>query len=343
MAGDVNGFNGKNTFGIKAEFLARFFEEGMGLVRDVVRSPAFSPEEAEKIRPELLAQLRQQEDSLPALAMREVNRLLYRDHPYALNTAGDANAINALTAADLLAMYNKHAQPETMVLAIAGDVQPQTVYDVTRKLFGDWHPDSAGVSDSSFAVPKAPEKPVLQNVERAKAQTHIIISFLGTTLNSDDRIPLELLDALLSGQSGRLFSYLRDQESLAYSLSSFSLLGLDTGAFGIYIGTSPDKKDKAVQAIWEQLQRVRSEKVGEAELQRAKNALIGQYELSLQTHGSQAMDMALLETYDLGLDHGSRYLKKIEAASAQEVLAAARKYIQPEHYVMVSVGAQSPE
>jgi len=168
---------------------------------------------------------------------------------------------------------------------------------------------------------------------------HIIIGFAGTTLSSEDRYGLEVLDTALSGQSGRLFTELRDKQSLAYSLSSFSLLGLDTGSFGIYIGTSPDKKDQAIKAVWQQLYRVLEEPLSEEELTKAKNVLISNYELGLQTRGNQALEMALNESYGLGQDFGNRYVHAIEQVDAATVRAMARKYILPSSYVQVTVGA----
>jgi zinc protease len=81
------------------------------------------------------------------------------------------------------------------------------------------------------------------------------------------------------------------------------------------------------------------QEVSEKELQRSKNVLISNYELRLQTHSQQAMEMALNETYGLGQDQGTRYIKEIEAVDQARIMAVARKYIQPEHYVMVTVGA----
>lgn len=341
MAGDVSGFNGKNTFGIKADFLSRFFEEGMTLVRDIIRTPAFDAEEAEKIRPELLAKLNRQEDSLPALAMREYNRLLFQGHPYGLNTAGSETAIKNLSVDDLKNLYLQYSTPDQVVLSIAGDVEPEKVKKVVEKLFNDWQPPLADSRPKEFSLPTPPENQRKFNLERERAQVHIIIGFLGATLNSADRYALEVLDAALSGQSGRLFTELRDKKSLAYSLSSFSMLGLDTGSFGIYIGTNPDKKEAAIKEIWEQLQRIRTEKISETELVRARNAIIGQYGLGLQSHGAQAMDLALLDTYGLGLDFGTRYINEIENVTAEKLQKTAQKYIQPDHYVMVTVGADA--
>ena len=174
---------------------------------------------------------------------------------------------------------------------------------------------------------------------RDKEQVHLVIGFLGTTLKSSDRFSLEILDTILSGQSGRLFIELRDKQSLAYSLSSFSFFGLDTGTFGIYIGTSPEKKEQAIESVWHELKTIREEKVGEEELNRAKNILISQYELAMQTHSSQALELGLNETYGLGQDFGNRYIRAIEEIDAAKVLEVARKYILPDAYVMVAAGA----
>jgi zinc protease len=342
MAGGINGFNGKNTFGVKADFLARFFKEGMVLVRDVLRTPAFDPDEAEKIRPELLAQLKQQEDSLTSIAFREFNQLLFDGHPYGLNSIGTEEAIQSFTAASLKNIYLQQARPDQLVLAIAGDVKAEEVRDLVVELFGDWQTKQLYASqdiEEEILPPVLPGSAKKLEISRDKEQVHLVIGFLGTTLNNPDRFRLELLDTILSGQSGRLFTELRDRQSLAYSLSSFSLFGLDTGSFGIYIGTSPDKMEQATKGVWLELDTVRREMVKEEELERAKNILISQYELAMQTHSAQALEMGLNETYEMGQDFGNRYIKAINGISKEEILAIAQKYILPEQYVMVAVGA----
>jgi zinc protease len=343
MAGGVTGFSGKNTFGIKADFLARFFAEGLILVRDVIRQPAFASQEAEKIRPELLAQLKQQEDSLTSLAFQEFNSQLFGGHPYGLNSIGSENAIKSFTAAALEDIYFKHARPENLVLAISGDVKAEETKDLVVSLFGDW-PRTEGPAaqdiEEEILPPARLSKEKIKEIHRDKEQVHLVIGFLGTTLKDPDRFGLEVLDTVLSGQSGRLFTELRDKQSLAYSLSSFSFFGLDTGAFGIYIGTSPEKKEQAINSVWNELKTIREERVAKEELDRAKNILISQYELALQTHSAQALELGLNETYGLGQDFGNRYIEAIREIDAAKVIEIARKYIVPDAYVMVAVGAE---
>jgi zinc protease len=342
MAGSMTGFSGKNTFGLKADFLARFFPEGLTLVRDVIREPAFDATEADKIRPELLAQLKQQEDSLTSLAFQEFNTNIFEGHPYGLNTIGTEYAIKSFTASALKDIYAQHARPDRLVLAISGDIKADTVRELVMRLFGDWQ-DEQGPAleeiEEEILIPAALTGVKNLEIVRDKEQVHLVIGFLGTTLKDSDRFALELLDTILSGQSGRLFSELRDKQSLAYSLSSFSFFGLDTGTFGIYIGTSPEKKEQAIESVWKQLKQIREEKVSEEELKRAQNILISQYELAMQTHSSQALELALNETYELGQDFGNRYIHAIKEVDAAKVLQTARKYILPGAYVMVAVGA----
>ena len=138
IAGTLNGFSGKNTFGLKGDFLARFFSDGLTLVRDVIREPAFDPLEAEKIRPELLAQLKQQEDSLTSMAFQEFNSLLFSGHPYGLNNIGSEDAIKSFTSSALEEIYCQRAQPGNLVLAISGDVKAEETKDLVVGLFGDW-------------------------------------------------------------------------------------------------------------------------------------------------------------------------------------------------------------
>jgi zinc protease len=346
LAGNIDGFTGNNTFGLKGDFLARFFVPGLQLVRDIVREPAFAAEEAEKVRPERLAQLKQQEDSLPTLTFLRFNQNLFQGHPYGLNPAGSGPVISKLSAEELRGIYEKQARPDRMVLSVAGAVKAEEVREQVEKLFGDWrNPETAaapGVAEESLLPPNPPPLPQLVKVVKEREQTQIIIGFLGTTLSDPDRYPLEILETVLSGQSGRLFSELRDRQSLAYSLSAFALLGLDTGSFGVYMGTSPDKRDQAIQALWQELFRVRQQPITQEELVKARNLLISQHELSLQTHGAQALDMALNEIYGLGQDFGDRYAKALTEVTPARVLEVARKYIQPDHYVMVTAGAEAP-
>ena len=117
-----------------------------------------------------------------------------------------------------------------------------------------------------------------------------------------------------------------------------SVEGVDPGYFAIYIGTSPQKVPEAVAGIRAELSRVRDERVTAAELERAKQHLLGVHEVGLQRNGARAGMIALDATYGLGADRYLRYAEEMSAISAEQVREAAARVIDFERAALTVVG-----
>jgi len=207
------------------------------------------------------------------------------------------------------------------------------VLSVLEKALSDWEAPPEPLPEDQ--TPPALPGPRITTVTKAAEQAHLLLGFRTPGLSAEDRYALEVLNAVLAGQGGRLFRTLRDEEALAYSVTSFLTLGVNTGALVLYIGCAPDKKDEALSGLWREITRLKEGGVSEEELSRAKNWLIGRYETELQTNLSQAMDRALNEALGLGFNYFYRYIENIRQVSAEEVQEAARKYLDDQHYVLV--------
>lgn len=336
LGGSLEGFSGRNSLGLRAEFLSRFFPQSMELLSDVLLQPSFDPEELEKERTLTLAELRREQDQPSSMVFRLFAETLYRVHPYGLRRLGTVESIRSLGRDDLQRMHRELVQPDNCVLAIVGDVSVEEALRWSRRYLGHW-------KGGEFLPPSVPQEPPLREIRVAtrplpKQQTHIVLGFPGTTLNAADRFPLEVLDAVLSGQGGRLFRELRDRHGLAYSVTSFSQVGLDPGYFGTYIATSPENVEAAIRGLKTELERVTKEEITSEELERAKRYIIGTYEIGQQSHAAQAMTMGLDERYGLGFAFGKRFVRQIEGVTKEEVLQVARKYIHMDGYVLAIVG-----
>jgi zinc protease len=185
----------------------------------------------------------------------------------------------------------------------------------------------SGSGKSTFA------KKVLQ-----RAQAHVVLGFQGARVNDPWRRSLEVLSSILSGQGGRLFTELRDKRSMAYSVGSYSVEGLDPGYFAVYIGTSPEKVDAALEGIRVELAKVRDAPVTQVELDRARQNLVGTHEIGLQRNGARAGLLALDTLYDLKLENFSHYAERISRVTAEDVQRVARRLIDFERSVQVTVG-----
>jgi zinc protease len=158
-----------------------------------------------------------------------------------------------------------------------------------------------------------------------------------------DKYSLEVLEAVLSGQGGRLFTELRDQQSLAYSVAAINREAVNQGLFAFYMATSPDKRKLAIDGITEQVKRVREEVIPEEEIERAKNYLIGTYEVGIQTNSAQASAMAFNERYGLGYEEYLEYPQRIREVTAKGVQKAAKKYLCRECLVEAKVIPENNE
>lgn len=335
IASSLDGFSGQNSFGVTSRVLKRYFNEGLELMADILLHPSFDSEELEKERADILAAIQRQEDDLSHYTFKLYARTLYTRHPYGMDVLGTPENVGRITRQDLIDYYRSYAVAKNLVVGVVGDVNPEMVIDKVKRIFRDFPNNSF----NPLEVPQEnfPTEIQVKEENKEKNQAHIVLGFLGTTLASEDRYPLEILNAILSGQGGRLFMELRDRQSLAYTVSSFSREGLDPGSFGVYIGTSPDKVDKAIQGIKVELDRVVTESVTADELERAKKYLVGTYEIGLQSNASQASDITFNERYGLGHEFFQSYAQRIFQITAEDVLRVARKYIRMDRYTMTLV------
>ena len=335
MAGSVNGFSGYNSFGLTFNFLSHHFEEAFDLFADILLEPSFDEQEMEKRRRPILAAIRQQEDNLSGLAFRLFRKALYEKHPYRMDLLGTLDTVQRLTRDDLNEYYQRIVVPENMVLTIVGDVNQEQALSAARKAFGKF-------SRKGFTLPAVPSVAPLREKKRAeiykkKEQAHFVLGFLGTTLQHKDRYAIDVLGAALSGQGGRLFHELRDRESLAYALTFIANPNLDAGFLGVYMGSHPDKLEKAISAVLRELRKVKEEGLTEEEVARAKKYLIGNFEIGLQTNGAQANQISLDELYGLGFDHYRKHPLEIEKVTREDVHRVAKDYFNLDAYALAIV------
>lgn len=335
-AGELDGFSGKNSFGISAKFLEKDLYQGLNLLADLILNPMFPENEIAKIREDTLAKIKAKRDSPRELLSDLFNKTLYLTHPYGRPRTGTEESITSITRSDLAKWYRSLAVPSNLVLAVVGDVRKDDLVAHLRELFRDF-------GSTPFTPPEILPEPMLQkereaHLERPGEQVHLMIGYLGVDMKSRYNAPMELIDTALSGQGGRLFRELRDRQSLAYTVSSFRGPGLETGLFGVYIACDPEKLTIAREAIFKELARIKEDGLTKKELEDAKKYLLGNQAIDLQTNGSQAMRMALDELYGLGYDHLRRSIKEIEDVSLEDITRAARTIIIPDRHTLATVG-----
>lgn len=337
MGGSIGGNAGRNSFGLRSEFLSRHLEEGFDVFAEAISDPAFAEAEVQRERTLQIDELRSREDNPAGVAFLLFSETLYRKHPYRFDSLGTESSVASLDPAQL-ARYRAQQYPAGAVtLSVVGDVDPGRVRELVRRRLS-----GAAARRPPIAPPQEEpvEAPRFAVRKLDKAQAHLVVGFPGARLSDEVRWPLEVLSAVLSGQGGRLFVELRDKRSLAYSVTSFSMEGVDPGYFAVYIGCGPGKVKEALEGIRNELRRIREDPIGVAELDRARTHLIGTHAISLQRNSARAAIYAFDECYGLGADASAKYAARIAAVRADDVLAAAQRMLAPAREVIALVAPE---
>ncbi len=336
IAAEVSGFSGRNSFGVTVESLSRNFDKAMNVFADVILNPSFSPEEIERARRDILSGINRQGDNLLRTAINLFLVMLYQNHPYRFDVLGTTETVSKIGRDGLVDFYEKYVRPENMVIALVGDVDEKEVLSVIENYFGNME---RGKFAPLRVKPEPPQDMIRTEMleQKDKSQTHIILGFQAPTIKDQDQYTFEVLNTILSGQGGRLFLELRDKRSLAYTVTSFFTPGLEPGFFGVYIGCAPEKQDEAILGIKEQLALLLKKGVTDEELKRAQNYLVGNFEIGLQQNSSQAARITFDELYGIGWEEYKEYPERIYSVTRDDVLKAARKYIDLNKHTLALV------
>jgi zinc protease len=336
LAGSLSAQAGRSSVSLRGEFLSKHFERAFGLFNEVLSGPAFPEADFAREQKQQLQDLVARDDRPTSVAFELFAKSLYQAHPYRFSTLGERASVEALTPQALHAYHAKFMDPSQLTLAVVGDVDTDRVLELAHAAYGQSRGGAAPVPvmpvEPGWTGPRDVKK-VLQ-----RAQTQLVLGFPGAKVTDGWRRALEVLTTMLSGQSGRLFLQLRDKQSLAYSVSAMSVEGVDPGYFAVYMGTSPEKVATALAGMREQLSKLTEELVTEAELDRAREHLIGTHEIGMQRNGARAGVMALDACYGLGAENYRHYAEQVSAITRDDVREVARRIIRFETSALAVVG-----
>jgi zinc protease len=331
-AAEIEPFAGRSSFGLSLETPAATLDPALDLFCEVLRAPAFDEDELERERRETLAAIERREDRLGQRAFQLFTMHHYRRHPYRMPTLGERRVIEGISRDAVIAHHDRLVVQQNLVLAVVGDVDPDAIArDVSARLA------ELPAGPAPFGAPFPPTEEAPAEIRRAclvkdRAQAHLVIGFRGVAVDDPDRFALEVIAQILAGQGGRLFVELRDRQGLAYTVSASSVEGLAPGYFATYIATAPERLDGARKGLLAELVRVLDSPPGEAELDRARRYLVGNFAIDQQRNASWATLMSLSDLYGLGPDTASEYAERVEAVSREDVLRVARRILRLDAY-----------
>ncbi len=330
----------RHTMIVSCTCLAEDFEDIVSIVADVVRTPAFPPEEIEKRRAEIITTIRQDQDSPAIRASEALQRLLYGEtHPYGRPGKGTIESVERITREALSAFHAARFAPQSLSLVIAGDVEPSRALGCASDAFADW----TAVEPSTRAVPPVMPADTRRRIVSpmpGKSQADVAYGFVTISRLDPQYYAYWVMNNILGqfGLGGRLAENIRERQGMAYYAFSGFDPSVGPGPLVIRAGVDPRNVDRAVEAIDVEVGALGHDGPTEQELAETKQFLIGSIPRLLETNQSIAAFLQTSEFFGLGLDHDRRLPELIDAVTMDEVRAAAAAVLRPERAAVAIAG-----
>ena len=167
-------------------------------------------------------------------------------------------------------------------------------------------------------------------LESENQQAHLVLGFKAPAFHSKDYFPFRVLNTLLNGMGGRLFSELREKRSLAYSVFASHDAGKLGGIYQIYIGCAPEKIEQSKKEMIKVIHSVVAGSFSNIEIERAKTYMVGLYQVGLQSNRSQMHSYARYELTGFGAPWVERFPDLIHQITVQDIQRVANKYLDTE-------------
>ncbi len=317
--------------------LARNFQKTLEIFSDILLRPTFDPQRMELVRKRFVEKVRRENDDPQELADRELEKAIYARHP--LGNAPTISSVSAISREDAISFHNRFYHPRNMILAVSGDFDRAEMIKRLNEVFGSSKENREG-KPADIPQPVFREAPQIVFAKKETSQSVIRMGHLGITMRDPDLYAVRLLDYMLGGSfTSRLMMEIRTNQGLAYNVESHFSVGREfPGTFTASTETKSESTVRTISLMRKIIEDIRSSAVSDQELETAKNHIINSFIFGFTTPSSIAGQLARLEFYDYPADYLERYRDKISRVSKEDVLAAAKRVLKPESFIMVVVG-----
>jgi len=329
----------RNGMRIQADSLAEDFPVLIRTLADGLKNSTFPKKELDLNLQQAVTSLKMELDDPGEVARRIFLQSVYpKKHP--LHTFPTVESLRKIRRQDVIAFSQKYYRPDTTVLVLMGDFEPQQVRSLIQAEFGDWQAsgEPPSINYPQVGLPKTTtrENPVLPG----KTQAITYLGYAGIKRQDLRFYAALVLNQILGGDtlSSRLGAQVRDRQGLTYGIYSDFQAEKDFGTFWIEMQTSPEDANKAIASTQQVLEQIHQQGVTASEVETAKRTLIGNYNVSLADPEELTNKILMNQVYGLEPGELHFYNQKIQQVTLTEVNQAASELLHPDQVVVVTAG-----
>lgn len=334
-----------DAFTVSVDVVGSRLEAALELLAELALRPTFPEEDVARLREERLNDLLQVKADPRRRVDHAFTSIIYTsDSPYARPAGGDEVTVPRLTPDVLRGVHRSLLDPRRTALIVGGDLAglqvPRMVEAVLGSFGGAPAGGVAGGRDGEPRAESAVDRPIVRFFHRpGSVQTELRIGHVGLSRQAPDFHAVQVMSAILGGLfNSRLQMNLREEKGYTYGIGAGFDMRRGAGPFAVRTAVQTPATVPSISESLSELRRIRDTRVTRAELDAARDYLVGVFPLRFETPGAVVGALGGLFVHELPDDELARYRREVEAVTIEAVQKAARDHIHPERMAVVAVG-----
>ncbi|MBR1977533.1 insulinase family protein [bacterium] len=323
---------------IKVKTTKNRVPEALFMLKEITQNANFLTENIKKVKTANLDAIKNLEDNSLSLALDNFKKLAFEGSIYANNAEILKQDIPLIDKKTIKSDFRKSLDAKNLVIAVVGDVDEKEIIDNFTDIFESGKENKIKITNfkkENFVPTKNIEK-IIKKEDKETAWLILGYKTCGIE-NKKEIATLEVINSILGdGMSSRLFRNIRETHGIAYQTGSTRLQNTLDGAFIAYIGTDKNNIDKAKAEILKEFANFKTSFVTQNELNEAKEKIIGQRILALETNSANAAKLVIDEANGRGLNYTKEFEEILETVTQNDIINVANKYFS-KPYIMVVV------
>jgi zinc protease len=325
MGADIEVVAEPDFYGLNVNVLSHYATRTLKIVRELIEEPAFREEEVKLAREEQLSLIQSARDSSAARSRQLFLQTLYQTHPYGFPVHGREEVLKKLGGDALQAWHARTIKRQIPLVIIVGDTEGSAL--ISGDVATGFRRNETDATLKARVV--QPTKPGEIVEPSRSAKSVITLGFSGVKGSDTGMQAIELLKALLNGNSGRLNVELRNKQGLAYNSCLDSETLLISGALFVQALAAPENEQRLRAALMAELDKLAKTPISGDEVSGAKATAVTLNLLRFQSQRARALEYARAVIYQrqaTDVDNATDQLMKVSAEDLKRAVAA---YFKP--------------
>lgn len=318
--------------------LSEKLEESLRITSDIMLNPLFSTLRINRIKENMLIRDKFEQDESRNIAYKTIQDLLFRQTGYEGSVYGDENSLKQIKKKDIVEFYEKHFITQNIVILVSSDLDKEVITNSFNQYFLELK-NGTPSSSKNLTLPSI-ETQSLQHIPRETKQTFISIGCRLPPINLKNYVLALMLENLIGKGIGSRLWTLRNEKKLAYNINAHAHHFKNGGILEAFLETENTKKEKALEALNDILERLYCDGICLEELNRTKVYTKASFLRSNETKKDRTSTLAFFEMINLGLDSFKNIFNEVDRIELEEMNSYIRRILDPKNRVKVTVGPE---